>query len=240
MKENINTEYYLSIRSKMIREFNAMYKGARKELSVHFNEGKIDYLQQKSQSDYEKLFEELSYIGGRENADTINLIMGVITLSILRPLEREKLTDRQIGKVIYEAFNGYFEARPNIISRIVGYIATSKFYAGKMKKQIELSSRRKYEDDFVSEYVETEGKDFDFGYNYVECAIHKLFKTYKVERFLKYVCLGDYVMFRSFGIGFTRTQTIANGASFCDFRFRRKGETYSGWPPDDLPEWSET
>ena len=240
MKNNMDNEYYLSIRSKMLREFNAMYKGAKNELSMHFNEEKTDYLQKESKHNYENLFKELPYIGGSKNADTINLIMGAIALSIICPLEEEKLSDHQIGKVIYEAFKGYFESRPNIIRRILGYIATSKFYIEKMKRQIESSSQRKYEDDFVSEIVESEGQDFDFGYNYVECAIHKLFKKYNVERFLRYVCLGDYAMFRSLGIGFTRTQTIANGGSFCDFRFTRKGETISGWPPEDLAEWNKT
>ena len=171
--------------------------------------------------------------------DTVNLIMGAIVLSIIRPLEREKLSDHQIGKVIFDAFDGYFKARPFIFRRIIGCLATSKFFIGKMKKQIEASAQRKYKDDFVTEYVESEGEEFDFGYNYIECAIHKLFKKYRVEKFLKYVCLGDYAMFKSLGVGFTRTQTIANGFPVCDFRFVRKGKTFKGWPPDDLPEWKE-
>ena len=239
MKDNTNTEYYLSIRTRMLREHKAMYRGVRKALLTFFNEAKIDFLQKQSKNEYESLFTDLPHIGGAKNMDTINLIMGAIVLSIIRPLEREKLSDHQIGKVIFDAFDGYFKARPRIVRRVIGYLATSKFFIGKMKKQIEWSAQRKYEEDFVTEYVESEGQDFDFGYNYVECAIHKLFKKHGVEKFLRYVCLGDYAMYKSLCIGFTRTQTIANGASFCDFRFKRKGETISGWPPNALPEWNE-
>ena len=80
---------------------------------------------------------------------------------------------------------------------------------------------KKYKEDFVLEHIDP-GQDFDFGYNYTECAIHKLYQKKGKSEYLQYVCLGDYAMFQSYGMGFTRTQTIANGAPLCDFRFKKK------------------
>lgn len=215
-----------------------MYKGTRKALLKHFPKPDIDKLQDESQKEYETLFQELPYIGGSKNSQTINVIMGAIVLSIVRPLEKKGLAKHQIGKVIYDTFNENFMAKPGIIRRIIGRMVTSNLYTGQIKKQIEMSSKREYKEDFVTEYVDAAGKDFDFGYNYTECAIHKLYTKYGAIEYLRYVCLGDYAMFRSLGIGFNRTQTLAHGAPLCDFRFKKKGSTVAGWPPEKLAEWA--
>ena len=221
----------------MMREFDAMYRGARNALVDRFDEASIVRLSTLRRKKYEALWRELPYIGGGKNADTINLIMGAITLSFVLVLTNEEISERQIGRVIYDSFYGYFNSRPVFLRRILGYIAGTQVFKRRMTRQIETSSLRRYRDDFVSERVEPLSLQYDFGYNYVECAIHKLFVKYDAEEFLKYVCLGDFAMFRSLGIGFTRTQTIANGALYCDFRFKKNGETASGWPPEQLPEW---
>lgn len=239
MTQVSNKNYYIQIHSQMMREFNAMYRGTRRVLKSYFSHDEINRLKDKSEKEYEDLFQNLPYIGGRSNDDTINLIMGAIVLAIVRPLEKEKLSRHQIGKVIYHTFDEYFRAKPAIIRRAIGWLATSSFFVRRMTKQIERSSRREYEDDFVKEYVESEGQPFDFGYNYTECAIQKLYAKHDATKYLRYVCLGDYAMFRSLGIGFTRTRTIANGAAICDFRFSKKGNTPTGWPPVRLVEWSK-
>jgi len=37
-------------------------------------------------------------------------------------------------------------------------------------------------------------------------------------------------------LSFKRTQTIASGASWCDFRFKKTWNTPRGWPPEELGE----
>ncbi len=44
-------------------------------------------------------------------------------------------------------------------------------------------------------------------------------------------------MFKSYNMGFTRTQTIGNGDPICDFRFSKNAQSLNGWPPENLPEW---
>ena len=100
------------------------------------------------------------------------------------------------------------------------------------------SLKREYKDDFVMEYVKSDGKKFDFGYNYLDCALYKLYKKFNALKYLQYVCLGDYSLFKSIGIGFYRTQTIANGGKICDFRFKKNGQTKNGWPPEQHEEWN--
>lgn len=230
--------YYLKIRSRMLREFRAMFKGTRQALSRHFDDQKIAALEAESLAEYNDLLPDLPYIGGRKNEGTINIIMGAIVLAIIRPLEKEELTQREIGEIIYGAFDHYFKARPRLLQLTLGKLAQSGFFIKRLKKQIIDSSRREFEGDFVMELVEPSGGDFDFGYNYTQCALHRLFAEHKAGDYLRYVCLGDYALFRSLGIGFSRGQTIANGAPICDFRFIRQAETVQGWPPENLEEWT--
>ncbi len=239
MKDNEKQNYYTIIKHQMMKEFNAMYKGTRKILAQYFDESMIENLQNESKREYINLFPQLPYIGGKKNKQTINLIMGAIIIAIVRPLEKEGLSKHQIGKIIYVTFHLYFQAKPRLLLFLVRKLILSGFYIKKMKKQIENTFQRKYKEDFVIENVESNGKDYDFGYNYTECALHKLYIKHDAVKYLPYVCLGDYPMFQFLGIGFNRSQTIANGAPHCDFRFKKNGKTPIAWPPENLEEWKE-
>lgn len=233
-----NNYYCTTIRRKVMREFNSMYKSTRAVLPEYFTQSKIDLLEQQSRREYKSLLPALPYIGGRKNADTINIIMGAIILATIKPLKGEGLSVKQIGKIIYDTFYWYFYQKPQIARTLIGKIVSSKYNLNRMKAQLAQSVKGEYEDGFVATYVESDGKTFDFGYNYTVCALHKLFEKNDAAEYLRYVCLGDHIMFYSLGIGFTRTQTMANGASYCDFRFCRNGLGAKGWPPEELEEWA--
>jgi hypothetical protein len=51
------------------------------------------------------------------------------------------------------------------------------------------------------------------------------------------MCLADFAQANVYGFGFTRTQTVGNGASVCDHRFLKNGTNPRAWPPDGLPEF---
>ena len=237
MKNDVSKNYYEKTRPKMMKEFNLMFRVTQKLLIPYFDKNKIAELSEECKKHYINLFPELPYLGGNKSNSTINLIMGAIILSIIIPLEKEGLSKSQIGEIIFFTFDGYFKSKPLFIRYVIGKVASSRFFIHGLKKDIEKSLLRKYKEDFVLEHIKSTGQKFDFGYNYTECALHKLFTKKEKLQYLQYVCLGDYAMFKSYGIGFTRTQTIGNGAPICDFRFSKNTGTLSGWPPEKLPEW---
>ncbi len=237
MKVNPPEDYYSSISSRMNKEFDAIFIHAKAALSDHFGISKIAELESRSKSKYQELLPTLPYIGGKKNPETINVIMGAIVVSIVHPLTSTELERHEIGRVIHHSFEGYFQSRPRFIQKILGRIVSSPYTVRRMKKQIEKDVFADYENNFKLENVESEEGEFDFGYNYTACALCKLFSDNKLEGYLKYVCLGDHALFRSLGVGFTRTQTIAHGAPSCDFRFTKKGTTPQSWPPEALEEW---
>ena len=241
MKTENNKNYYVEIKDKMIKDFDKMFQCTRQALEQHFNQSKIEQLYQASKEEFINLLPQVPYIGGLKNKLTMNLIGGAIVLAVIKPLEKEGLTIREIGKVIYTTFALYVQAMPipRCLRWLFNKLAFASFSLKKARKQAEESLFRKYSGDFVTEFVEGDGEDFDFGIDYIECAIHKLYQEQGAEKYLQYVCLGDYPMFQALGIGFSRTQTIGSGGHKCDARFKRGGKTANGWPPEELAEWRE-
>ncbi|MHA2009273.1 MAG: L-2-amino-thiazoline-4-carboxylic acid hydrolase [Promethearchaeota archaeon] len=97
--------------------------------------------------------------------------------------------------------------------------------------------QKKYPGDFVMEFVEGDGKTFDYGYRFTECGIHKVFKKLGATKYVPLLCLTDFILGNVYGFGFTRTQTIGNGDPICDHRFLKNGTTPRVWPPDNLQEF---
>lgn len=79
--------------------------------------------------------------------------------------------------------------------------------------------------DFVYEYVEGDGERFDFGVDYLECAVWSFLKAQGTPELAPYVCALDQLYSDAFKWGLSRTSTLAEGGTRCDFRFRRGGET---------------
>jgi hypothetical protein len=157
-------------------------------------------------------------------------------LPFFRSLEREGLSLREIAKITYEKMEHDVELKSAEKKRKV-----REFYFSPSMRTVEINRAEetksgKYPGDWVSEYIEGDGKTFDFGIDFTECAICKFLEPHDALRYVPIFCLGDYATYRAFGIGFRRTQTIAHGASWCDFRFKKNWETPRGWPTEELAE----
>lgn len=82
------------------------------------------------------------------------------------------------------------------------------------------SHKRKYENDWVVDILP--GNDeYDLGYDYHECGICKLCQDEGCPELAAYLCRMDYVLADIMHMELVRTGTIAEGASYCDFRYSR-------------------
>ena len=82
------------------------------------------------------------------------------------------------------------------------------------------SQKRRYPDDFVCLFVEGDGVNFDFGFDYIECGICKFFHRQEADEFSQYMCRLDYPFTTAMGVRLIRTSTIAEGGEKCDFRYK--------------------
>ncbi|PID84927.1 MAG: hypothetical protein CSB13_10660 [Chloroflexi bacterium] len=230
-----NENYYLSRKPKLMKDLNQILKFTRQVLTEYFDEPKIDRLLDEIRREFEELIPQIPYIGGDKSSGTRNIVGGAMFLAIIWPLEREGLAERDIGKVIYQSMYMVFNSKPYFVRWLIGKMMTTKFFINHRKKQQPSES---YPYSWENNFLEAEGQDFDLGLDVTKCGIVKLFKEHDMENYVPYACLLDYCMFKSFGLGFERTQTIGNGAPLCDFRFKKVGETAPGWPPETLQEFT--
>lgn len=234
------SNYYLGKTNRILKDFRKMHRAAQAVLDQKYTEIDPSFFYKKSKVQLLRLLHELPYIGGDQNGQTINLIMGAIALAIIVTLKEYGLQRDQIGEILYLSFEGYFNSNPRIVKRIYSKLILSKLFIKRMEKEIQQSKLRRYKEDFVLQDRDAKGKKIHLGYNYIECAIHKFYKKHSVVEYLPYLCLGDYALFHAYGIGFQRTQTIGNGGSYCDFRFIKNGPLTKGWPPEELEEWNNS
>lgn len=88
------------------------------------------------------------------------------------------------------------------------------------------SHKRKYENDWVVDILEGGANDdFELGYDYHTCGICSLCRDEGCFELAKYLCRMDYVLADMMHMRLVRTQTIAEGATYCDFRYSRIDST---------------
>ena len=79
--------------------------------------------------------------------------------------------------------------------------------------------KNEHPDDWRLECVVPGGDDdFDVGMNIHACPVSLLCRRLDAGAFFPYLCINDYVVYGMLGIALRRTQTLAHGATHCDFR----------------------
>ena len=89
-----------------------------------------------------------------------------------------------------------------------------------MKRRAENSEQLQF-GDFEIRYVKGDGKEFDWGVDYVKCGNYNFMKDQGAEEFAPYVCMSDIALGKALEWGLTRTHTIADGYETCNFRFKK-------------------
>lgn len=73
--------------------------------------------------------------------------------------------------------------------------------------------------NIITDKEETNG--LGYGFDIMECGIHKLFNKHNYGKYTPILCEVDFMTSNMAGLQLIRTGTIANGANKCDFRFKK-------------------
>lgn len=224
MKNKQESNYYLARKARLLRDFNQFSTAVKGVLVSLYGEDDAEEIIQEIRREYESLIPQLPYIGGKKNRLTENLIGTTTSLALYRVLRARGETTEHIGKVHHQIVEMHLSSLPKWRFRLMRVVLSTKLglgvIKGLLKRAAVASQRREYAEDFVFRYVEGDGRAYDFGIDYEECAIVKFFRAQGAEEFTRYVCLFDYPHSRLAGTGLVRTRTLAEGAEKCDFRFR--------------------
>jgi hypothetical protein len=170
----------------------------------------------------------IPYIGGDENPMTRHLLRSTTSLALYKAMKSRGKSAEETGKVIYEAVvDSVSRMQERSFELSDDFIQKEKFLAQE-------SQKRAYPGNWVWEFVEGNGVDFDYGYDFLECGTQKLYHAQGADEFLPYYCYLDFVTQHTTGWGFARSMTLAEGFHKCDFRWKKSGITRKGWPPPFL------
>jgi len=228
MSVKIVNDYYIKNKAKLKAQFEKSLHISEELLLKRFNELELERIFNEMRDEYEKLIPKIPYIEGRKNPFTSMLVDSVSMLAFYRILEKNGLTYREIGEINYELTEKINKIRVHKLEKVGQNPVDQLFndtYINFNKSLAKTLHQKKYSDDFVMEFVEGDGKTFDYGYKFTECGIYKVFKKLGAEKYVPILCLGDFAQANVYGFGFTRTQTIGNGDPICDHRFLKSGKT---------------
>ena len=242
MSAKLKTDFYIRRKSRLIGLFKENLKVAKQLLLEKFNEDKVDSLLANVIKEYDKILPEAQYIGGNKNPFTSYIVGAVEIFSIVRILEHEGIPYQEIGEFIFR-YNEILNEKREENLRKVGQSHSDQIFTSdyiKFMKDFARNSQEKtYSGDWVLEFIDGDGQPFTYGYNFTQCGNNELAKKLGMEKYMPFICLGDFTEATAAGFGFTRTQTLGNGAPFCDHRYIKGSSTPRAWPPEQLEEFNK-
>jgi len=220
----MNTDYYVSNTPKLLKDFDKTAKHMRKAMASHYEAGFADTLIKDVRQEYEALIPELPYIGGKGSFLTKNVIASGWCLALYRALKKHGKTVEETGKIIYKTVQEQLNSYPKLLRRLIGRYMFSRFYLAKLRKDAAKSQARRYPGDWVFTVFESSGEEFDYGIDYTECGIFKLFHAQGADELVPFLCETDFPVSKALGTGLVRTNALADGSQKCNFRFKRGRE----------------
>ena len=232
----INKDYYVIRKKKIIKDAVSILKGSKEILLKEMNLEDYDELVKKTKINLENMLANLPYVGGKKSPFTDLMLQSVLTAAFYKAYKELNIQNQNFGEVLYEISEFQAELVPKYKKWLARRMVFTKKYMNSWKYWMNISQKGLFPGNWVGEYVEGNSENFEFGLNFRECGLIKLFKKEHIEEVAPYVCLSDYARMRALGVGFKRTKNLASGGDFCDFRFLKNHTTARGWPPENTGE----
>ncbi len=216
--------YYVRKKGKLLRDFDKTALVMGDWLVNRYGEESAEKLYRRARGEYERLIPEIPHIEGAKGALNIFLIATAQELAVYRTMKEDGKAPAEAWEICHEAIKLRMEKFSGIKRRLLRYLMHSGFLKRRIRKRAERGEQLKF-GDFEVRYLIGDGKEFDWGVDYVRCGNYNFLKAQGAEEFAPYVCMSDIALSEALGWGMIRTQTIADGYESCDFRFKKGGET---------------
>ena len=217
--------YYSLRQEKLLKNFDQTFALIRDSLVERYGAELANALVREAHSEYETLIPEIPYIRGiRARMLNLFLLITAQELAVYKAMKKRGKTPAEAWELCHEALR----LRVAQIPRWQRWLLRQLMFSNLIKK---LMARRASQQqktsfgDFEIEYLIGEGSDFDIGVNYFQCGNHRFVMEHGGAEFAPYICMSDIALSEALGWGLTRTQTLADGCSYCDFRFKKGAAT---------------
>ncbi len=218
--------HYMGQSKKLLKEFDQTATLLENYIVSRFGIQLASQLKEDILKEYEKLIPEIPYIPGiRGKSFNSFLLITAQELAAFKAMKKLGKTAGEAWELCHEALRLSMAKVPKWKRWLLRCFMFSPFVMTIMEKRAKRQKKDRL-GDFEIEYLFGEGKDFDFGVNYLQCGNINFAKKFGGEEFVPYICMSDIALSKALGWGLTRTQTLADGCSFCDFRFKKGGSTH--------------
>ncbi|QOG18745.1 MULTISPECIES: L-2-amino-thiazoline-4-carboxylic acid hydrolase [Bradyrhizobium] len=186
----------------------------------------IHAIRREVMDEFEIVLTQMPYVGGTASrmSDFFMRLMGFMAIS--RVLRRHGVPLPVIGEIERETYKAQLLTVPEAERLASGRQFMSSENQALLREQAAKSTNASHQDafpeDFVYDFVEPgPGDKFEFGINYKACGFCKFAARHGDKDILPNICGLDFDAYATRGIRLERTQTLAGGASHCNFRFSR-------------------
>jgi hypothetical protein len=183
-------------------------------------------VRQEVMDEFDIVLSQMPYVGGAASrmSDFFMRLIGFMAIS--RVLRRHGVSLSVIGDIERETYKAQLLTLPEAERLAAGRQFMSPENQTLLRTQAATSATQSHQeafpDDFVYDFVEPgPGDSFDFGINYRACGFCKFAARHGDKEILPNICGLDFDAYATRGIHLERTQTLAGGASHCNFRFSR-------------------
>ena len=219
----IDEEYYVIRKPEFLKRFDDELQYWRPIIVSRFGAKFADTVLREAHKEFEVLIPEIPYIGGDENHLTGSLVESVRYLAFYRAMKRQGRKAEETGKILYDAILARVD-EPRAPIPVFQRLTTEQLME-KRRERAQRSQERRYPQDYVYEFVASDGEEFDYGYDFSECAAQKFYHAQGADEFLLLYCFLDYAWSKVYRLGLSRTMTLAEGHKKCDHRFKKAKET---------------
>ncbi|MGY8711971.1 L-2-amino-thiazoline-4-carboxylic acid hydrolase [Bradyrhizobium sp. 18BD] len=186
----------------------------------------IEGIRQEVMGEFEIVLAQMPYVGGAASrmSDFFMRLIGFMAIS--RVLRRHDVPLPVIGEIERETYKAQLLTVPEAERLAAGRQFMSPENQALLREQAALSATSSHQDafpeDFVYDFVAPgPGDKFEFGIDYKACGFCKFAARHGDKEVLPNICGLDFDAYATRGIHLERTQTLAGGASHCNFRFSR-------------------
>jgi hypothetical protein len=222
-------EYYTTRKAEFLQAFDEESQSWRLVIANHYGDDFANSLLREARQEFEALLAQIPYIGGDENHLTGALIESAQCLALYQAMRKRGKTATETGKVLYEAAVAQ-TGKAQLAIPPAEAITTEQLMERRRTRAM-WSQERRYPEDYVYELVAGDGEEFDYGYDFQECAAQKFYHAHDADELTPFYC---YLDFPKSTMGLRRTMALSEGYTKCNHRFKAGRKVELSWPPPFL------
>ena len=217
--------YYKPRADKLLREFDRLVGLVNETLAARYGEEFARNLESEAREEYKKLIPEIPYMKGlRAKALNSFLIGTAQELAVYKAMKKPGKSAGESWEICHRAIRFKMAETPRWKLWLLRRFMFSRLALMIVARRARHKQKGRF-GEFEVEYLAGDGEDFDFGVNYLNCGNLDFAKRHGGEEFAPYICMSDIALSDAMGWGLRRTQTLADGCSHCDFRFKKGATT---------------